>query len=796
MSDTINTNREANESRDAAGREPSAPAEQPGNANATPPQSGKPAKKRPVSMPNGSGNGKSSGKPGKPQTPGSRGVHRPAGGGSPREEMDFGHIMRTVLLWAVLLLGVVFLVVIFNRSNTPAESEVSVTQYQTLLNDGDFISGRLEQYGQNEYRFHGKLRSEMSVKNTDEKTVTAHDIVVNMVPETLNDQYKLWEAKGVTITKTDSSNGMIDTLFTWLPFIIFGFIWIFIIRRMQSQGGGGMGGPKGIFSFGRSRAKLITENAPKVTFNDVAGADEAKVELAEIIEFLREPGKFQKLGGKIPRGVLLLGPPGTGKTLLARAVAGEAGVPFLSISGADFVEMFVGVGASRVRDLFDQAKKHAPCIVFIDEIDAVGRHRGAGLGGGHDEREQTLNQLLVEMDGFDQNVGVIIMAATNRPDVLDPALLRPGRFDRQVVVDRPDVRGREGILKVHTRNTPLGADVDLQALARGTPGLSGADLANLVNEAALLAARRGGEKLTMYDFENAKDKVMMGVERKSVLISEEEKKTTSFHECGHVIVAKSIPEADPVHKVTIIPRGRALGVTSYLPVDEKHTYSREYLYAVIAYALGGRAAEHIAFNQITTGAGNDIERATDIARKMVCEWGMSEKLGPLKYGQAEQEIFLGRDYGHQKTFSDTTARIIDEEVRHIVETGAERAELILREKVDTLNRMAAALLERETLDSGEIDIIMAGGELPPFSKENRTFNLTKAVETLKKAGAEGKAIPQNGEAEPKEGPSKEGSSREEPSREAPKNGQEEPKQEKKEPVVERVVGPGDKGDQL
>jgi cell division protease FtsH len=431
--------------------------------------------------------------------------------------------------------------------------------------------------------------------------------------------------------------------------------------------------------------------------------------------------------------VLLLGPPGTGKTLLARAVAGEAGVPFLSISGADFVEMFVGVGASRVRDLFDQAKKHAPCIVFIDEIDAVGRHRGAGLGGGHDEREQTLNQLLVEMDGFDQNNGVIIMAATNRPDVLDPALLRPGRFDRQVVVDRPDVRGREGILKVHTRLTPLGPDVDLNALAKGTPGLSGADLANLVNEAALLAARRGGDKLTMYDFENAKDKVMMGVERKSVLISEEEKKTTAYHECGHVIVARAIPEADPVHKVTIIPRGRALGVTSYLPVDEKHTYSKEYLNAVISYALGGRAAEKIIFNRITTGAGNDIERATDIARKMVCDWGMSDKLGPLKYGQAEQEVFLGRDMNHQKTFSDTTARIIDEEIRHLVEAGATRAESILQDRVEILHKMSEALLERETLDSGEIDIIMNGGELPPFDRSNRTFNLTRAVEILKKS---------------------------------------------------------------
>ncbi len=734
------------------------------------------AKKRPVSVPNG--NQKAAGK--RPQS--SR-----RGAPQPREEMDFGHIMRTVLLWVVLLLGVVFLVVIFNRTNNPQEVEVSVTEYQTLLNDGDFTAGTLEQYGQDEFRFHGTLRSAMPVESVDKKPVTTGKIVVNMVPETLGDQYKTWEAKGVTITKTDSQNNLIDNLIAFLPWII-GGIWLFwIFRRMQGQGAGGMGGAKGIFSFGRSRAKLITENAPKVTFNDVAGADEAKVELVEIIEFLREPAKFQKLGGKIPRGVLLLGPPGTGKTLLARAVAGEAGVPFLSISGADFVEMFVGVGASRVRDLFDQAKRHAPCIVFIDEIDAVGRHRGAGLGGGHDEREQTLNQLLVEMDGFDQNVGVIIMAATNRPDVLDPALLRPGRFDRQVVVDRPDVRGREGILKVHTRNTPLGADVDLQALARGTPGLSGADLANLVNEAALLAARRGGDKLTMYDFENAKDKVMMGVERKSVLISEEEKKTTSYHECGHVIVARSIPEADPVHKVTIIPRGRALGVTSYLPVDEKHTYSREYLDAVIAYALGGRAAEHIIFNHTTTGAGNDIERATDIARKMVCDWGMSEKLGPLKYGQAEQEIFLGRDYGHQQTFSDTTARIIDEEIRRLVEVGAGRAETILHEKVDTLHRMAAALLERETLDSGEIDIIMEGGELPPFSKENRSFNLAKAVETLKKAGAEGKPIPPptNGEAEQ---PKAKGESADE--------GQNETPEAKNQPGVERVVGPGDKGDQL
>ncbi|HWF44306.1 MAG TPA: ATP-dependent zinc metalloprotease FtsH [Candidatus Kapabacteria bacterium] len=767
MSDTINTTSDrepAGTTQPATGQAPDQNAGGNGSAEQTknpPTQNGKGRKgrQRPVST----GVPGESGKPQPQKAPGNplKGARRaPAGGGNRKDEMDFGHIMRTVLLWAAMLLGVVVLIVVFNSRNNPTEAEITTTDYQNLLDKGDITNGRVEQYGLSQYRFHGQLRTEMNVKNLDGRIVLVKNIVTNLVPETLGDQYKEWSAKGVNITKTDSSNGLTDSLLSFLPWIFIIFVWFLFMRRMQNQGG--MGGAKGIFSFGRSRAKLVTENAPKVTFNDVAGADEAKVELVEIIEFLKEPTKFQKLGGKIPRGVLLLGPPGTGKTLLARAVAGEAGVPFLSISGADFVEMFVGVGASRVRDLFDQAKKHAPCIVFIDEIDAVGRHRGAGLGGGHDEREQTLNQLLVEMDGFDQNNGVIIMAATNRPDVLDPALLRPGRFDRQVVVDRPDVRGREGILKVHTRNTPLGSDVDLTALAKGTPGLSGADLANLVNEAALLAARRGGEKLTMYDFENAKDKVMMGIERKSMLISEEEKKTTSYHECGHVIVAKSIPEADPVHKVTIIPRGRALGVTSYLPVDEKHTYSRDYLDAVIAYALGGRAAEKIVFNRITTGAGNDIERATDIARKMVCDWGMSDKLGPLKYGQAEQEVFLGRDMGHQKTFSDTTARIIDEEIRHVVETGASRAERILSEKVDTLHRMAIALLERETLDSSEIDIIMAGGELPPFSKENRAFNLTKAVETLKKAAGEKQTA--NGQPDDSRG--------------------------------ETVVGPGDKGDAL
>ena len=437
---------------------------------------------------------------------------------------------------------------------------------------------------------------------------------------------------------------------------------------------------------------------------------------------MKEPTKFQKLGGKIPIGVLLLGPPGTGKTLLARAVAGEAGAPFFSISGADFVEMFVGVGASRVRDLFEQGKKNAPCIIFIDEIDAVGRHRGAGLGGGHDEREQTLNQLLVEMDGFEQNSGVIIIAATNRPDVLDPALLRPGRFDRQVVVDRPDVKGREGILKVHTRNIPLDTDVNVETIAKGTPGLAGAELANLVNEAALLAARKNKNKVSMIDFEEAKDKVMMGTERKSLIISEEEKKTTSYHEIGHVLVAKRIPEADPVHKVTIIPRGRALGVTSYLPMDEKHTYSKSYLEAVITYALGGRAAEKLVFNHFTTGAGNDIEKATRIARKMVCEWGMSEKMGPLSYGAKEEEIFLGREIQKHRDYSEKTAIEIDDEVRTIVSKCMERAEQILKDDMDALHLLSKELLEREILDGEEIDKLLNGESLPPIEKSNSNGN--------------------------------------------------------------------------
>jgi cell division protease FtsH len=468
------------------------------------------------------------------------------------------------------------------------------------------------------------------------------------------------------------------------------------------------GGAKAL-SFGKARARLISEKHNKITFADVAGVDEAKEELREIIEFLKDPQRFQKLGGKIPKGVLLVGPPGTGKTLLAKAIAGEANVPFFSISGSDFVEMFVGVGASRVRDLFEQGKKHAPCIIFMDEIDAVGRHRGAGLGGGHDEREQTLNQLLVEMDGFETNEGVILIAATNRPDVLDPALLRPGRFDRQVVVPRPDVKGREEILRVHARRIPLGPDVDLKVLARGTPGFSGADLANLVNEAALLAARHSKKVVEMFDFESAKDKVLMGVERRSMIISEEEKRTIAYHEAGHTLVAHSLPGADPVHKVTIIPRGRALGLTQQLPADDKYNYSRDYLMNRITILLGGRAAEEMVFRQQTTGAGDDLEKATEMARKMVCEWGMSEKLGPLTFGKREEHIFLGREFARHQDYSEETAVLIDAEVKQIVLDSAARARSILEEQIARLHRLAKALLEHESLDAEEITRVLAVG---------------------------------------------------------------------------------------
>jgi len=489
-------------------------------------------------------------------------------------------------------------------------------------------------------------------------------------------------------------------LIDWLPMIIILFaFWYFFWRQMQGGAGKAM-------SFGKSKAKLLNDGTNKVTFKDVAGIEESKQELEEIVDFLKDPKKFTKLGGRIPHGVLLVGPPGTGKTLLAKAIAGEAGVPFFSISGSDFVEMFVGVGASRVRDLFAQGKKNAPCIIFIDEIDAVGRHRGAGLGGGHDEREQTLNQLLVEMDGFEPNEGVILIAATNRPDVLDPALLRPGRFDRQVVVPKPDIKGREEILKVHIKDVPLDKDVNLKVIARGTPGFSGADLANMVNEAALLAARKNETAVTMSDLEEAKDKVMMGTERRSMVITEKEKKITAYHESGHTLVAKLLPGTDPIHKVTIIPRGMAMGLTQQLPIDEKHNYDKEYLLNEIAILLGGRTAEEIIFNQMTTGASNDIERATDIARKMICEWGMSDKLGPISFGKKEEQIFLGREFAQHKDYSESTAVAIDGEVKEIITENHQRARAILTENIDILNDLALKLIEKESLSGKEIDEII------------------------------------------------------------------------------------------
>ncbi len=629
----------------------------------------------------------------------------------PKKNNDFNwnRVARIVLLWTFVLIGLYFLV-IYTKGTDSKSTSVSYDQFLKLLDSNKIQSAEIRIQADKSYEFIGKLKKPELIEG---KNVTVERISV-LLPNDENLIRSIRE-KGISPLefKTEES-GWFSILMNVLPWVLIIGFWIFLMRRMNTSAGNA----KGIFSFGKSRAKLMTESSVKVTFEDVAGADEAKQELQEIIEFLKNPSKFQKLGGKIPRGVLLLGPPGTGKTLLARAVAGEAGVPFFSISGADFVEMFVGVGASRVRDLFDQGKKNAPCIIFIDEIDAVGRHRGAGLGGGHDEREQTLNQLLIEMDGFEQNSGVIIIAATNRPDILDPALLRPGRFDRQVVVDFPDVKGREGILKVHTRKIPLAPDVRLDIIAKGTPGFSGADLANLVNEAALMAARNNSEYVTMRDLENAKDKVLMGTERRSLIISEKEKRTTAYHEAGHVLVAKMIPEADPVHKVTIIPRGRALGVTTYLPMDEKHTYSKEYLEAMIAYAMGGRAAEKLVFNEYTTGAKNDIDRATALARKMVCDYGMSEKLGPISYGNKEEEVFLGKEIYQHKNYSETTQVLIDEEVKKIVQAGMDRAMSILKNNIDKLHSLVDALMEREILDSEEIDMVLRGEELPPPKTEN------------------------------------------------------------------------------
>jgi cell division protease FtsH len=600
--------------------------------------------------------------------------------------------VKTVLFW--LLIGVSALLlweVVKSARDGQKDQELTVTQFMSDVDQKSIQN--IEVYGM---EVRGKLRDGSQFHST----VPSNYFTPEML-KSLHDQ-------GVLIKFKDINSGSIPLtlLGTWAPLILLGALWFFMIRQMQT------GGNKAL-SFGKSRARLLSMQQKKVTFKDVAGVEEAKEELREIIEFLREAQKFQKLGGRIPKGVLLVGPPGTGKTLLARAVAGEANVPFFSISGSDFVEMFVGVGASRVRDLFEQGKKNAPCIIFIDEIDAVGRHRGAGLGGGHDEREQTLNQLLVEMDGFESNEGVILMAATNRPDVLDPALLRPGRFDRRVVVSRPDVRGREEILRVHTRKIPLAEDVDLSVLARGTPGFSGADLANMVNEAALAAARQNRKAVLQYDFELAKDKVLMGVERKSLLLTDEEKRNTAYHEAGHALVAAKMPHSDPLHKVTIIPRGMALGVTMQLPVDDRHNYYKNYLETQIAILMGGRIAEEMFLGVMSTGAGNDIERATDMARKMVCEWGMSE-LGPLTFGKKEEQIFLGREIAQHRDYSEDTAIKIDQEVRKLVNNGYSTAKQILSDNRDTLEKVAKALIEREVLDANEIKLLVDGRELPPM----------------------------------------------------------------------------------
>jgi cell division protease FtsH len=584
-------------------------------------------------------------------------------------------LQKNIALWLVISLVFVLLYHMFSQPKGVQETIV----YSDFL--GYVDKGQVKEVTIQGEQVTGKLADGKSFKMYMPKDA---DIVKNLV------------AKDVRISAKpiDDSPWYMTILISWFPMLLLIGVWIFFMRQMQSGGGKAM-------AFGKSKARLMTDKGTKVTFADVAGIDEAKAELEEVIEFLRDPKKFTRLGGRIPKGVLLIGPPGTGKTLLARAIAGEANVPFLSISGSDFVEMFVGVGASRVRDLFTQGKKHAPCIIFIDEIDAVGRHRGAGLGGGHDEREQTLNQLLVEMDGFESNEGVILVSATNRPDVLDPALLRPGRFDRQVIVPLPDVKGREKILEVHAKKVPLAPDVNFQVIARGTPGFSGADIENLVNEAALFAARDNKEKVGLSDFEYAKDKVMMGAERRSMVISDEEKRNTAYHEAGHVLVARLLPGTDPIHKVTIIPRGRALGLTQQLPIDEKHTYPKEYLLKSIAILLGGRAAEEMTLKDFTTGAGNDIERSTNLARKMVCEWGMSE---------AMEQIFLGREFATHKDYSEQSAQKIDAEVSRIVMTSYERAKSLLVDNIDILNKLAAELLEKEVLNAVEIDVIIG---IPP-----------------------------------------------------------------------------------
>ena len=622
------------------------------------------------------------------------GGKRPYGGDPKKAPPRRG--LRGGFIWIVLfLITLLAISVLWNRDS----GEVDILYYEFM---NQVRAANLDGVTIDQREVHGEFKEEITIfVGEDSRQVKkfkawlpAEDPELPGVIWAIDEDVRI----GSEGEKSQWSGILISTI---VPILFLVGIMVLLMRQMEAGG-------NRAFSFGRSKAKMIMGDRPKVTFEDVAGADEAKEELQEIIEFLKEPRRFQRLGGRIPKGALLLGAPGTGKTLLARAVAGEAGAPFFSISGSDFVEMFVGVGASRVRDLFEQGKKHAPCIIFIDEIDAVGRQRGAGLGGGHDEREQTLNQLLVEMDGFESNEGVILLAATNRPDVLDPALLRPGRFDRQIVVDMPDLKGREGILKVHSRKIPLADDVNLTTIARGTPGLSGADLANIVNEAALLAARKNRDNVTMGDFEEAKDKVMMGPERKSLALSDDEKERIAFHEAGHALVASLIPEADPLHKVTIVPRGRALGMTAQLPADDRHNWSRSILMAEIAVFLGGRAAEKLIFNDFTTGAKADIDKASNIARKMICEWGMSESLGPLSFGPKEEQIFLGREIAQHRDYSEQTAELIDKEVRRVVDEAGERAVKLIAGNVEKLKDLAKALLEKEILDREEIDRILDG----------------------------------------------------------------------------------------
>ncbi len=638
------------------------------------------------------------------------------------EQFHWKKAGKTSLVWVLIIISAIFMSNLFTDQGGN-EVEIQYSEYRTFLNNGLITKARII-----DEVFYGELSESQTIVNSRGigKSVKRFRLKLPFIDREVMDS---WDQSGVDYSFKQKSIDWTGYLLNMLPWIAILAFWIFLMRRMQ----GGGGGMKSIFNFGKSKAKIWTSDMPKVDFSHVAGCVEAKEELTEIVDFLKKPKRYQKLGAKIPRGVLLVGQPGTGKTLLARAVAGEANVAFFSLSGADFVEMFVGVGASRVRDLFEQGKQNQPCIIFIDELDAVGRQRGAGLGGGHDEREQTLNALLVEMDGFESNNDIILMAATNRPDVLDAALLRPGRFDRQVVVDVPDLNGRLGILKVHTKKILMNKrKVNLEAIAKGTPGMVGADLENIVNEAALLAARKKKRSVEMSDFEEAKDKVMMGVQRKSVVLSDDEKKTTAYHEAGHTLVAARTKGADPVHKVTIIPRGRALGVTMQLPIDEKHGYSKDYVEGRLAILMGGRAAEELIFDELTTGAGNDIEQATKIARKMVCEWGMSDVLGPMTFGKKNEEIFLGREIQSHRDYSEVTARMIDEEVVRVVRKAQSTANQILKDNVEQLHNLAKALLEHETIDGDEVVAVMDGKKISRSSNGQAKKSNSKSVNNRSK----------------------------------------------------------------